>query len=134
MTTWLTWINFILIILIIIFLLIITFVGGGLVRGVNYEIVDLPPGDPNVELKTGSNVMGIGAPTVEQTVTVLANSANRKGVTFRITNSSTEEENMLVIGGAGVSIDNGPIGNVIEPGVSAGYIFINDNNAILRFE
>ena len=132
--SWLAWVDFILIIILIIILIFITFFGGGLIRGINYLIVDLSPSSTSVELRTGTNVMGISSPTVDQTVVVLANSANRKGLTFKITNSSTTANTMFVEGASNVSINFGPIGNEIDPGESAGFIAINDNNSFLRYE
>ena len=131
---WLPWINFILIIIIIILIIIISFFGGGLIKGVNYSVQMLSASDTSVELKTGTNVMGIGAPTVDQTVVVLSNSNNREGLTFRITNSSINDKKMTVAEGNNVNIDFGPIENEIEPGKSAAFIAINNNNTFLRYE
>ena len=79
--------------------------------------------------------MGIGAPTVDQTVVILANNSNRKGLTFRITNASTTDNKMIVQPSAsGVTIDFDPIGNEILAGTSAAFIAINDNNSFLRYE
>ena len=131
---WLPWINLILIIIVIILILFVSFSGGGLIRGVNYSVQMLSASDTSVELKTGTNTMGIGAPTVDQTVVVLANSNNREGLTFRITNSSADGKKMTVSGGNNVTIDFGPIGNEINPGESGAFIAINNNNTFLRYE
>nr|QBK90164.1 MAG: hypothetical protein LCPAC102_00740 [Pithovirus LCPAC102] len=132
--SWLSWVNFILLIFIIIIIVLLSFFGGGLIKGVNYSITEFSPTAENVELKTGTNVMGIGAPTVDQTVLILPNSNNRKGLTFRISNVSTDGNDMIVQPANSVTIDTNPIGNIIEAGKSAAFIAINDNNSFLRYE
>ena len=131
---WLPWINFILIIILIIIIIILSFFGGGLIKGVNYSVQMLSASDTSVELKTGTNVMGIGDPKVDQTVVVLSNSNNREGLTFRITNSSKNNKKMTVAEGTNVNIDFGTIGDKINPGESAAFIEINNTNTFLRYE
>lgn len=131
---WLAWVCFILIIIFIIIFLIFAFAGGGLIRGVNYLVVQLPPSSASVQLQTGTNVMGIGKPTVDQTVVVLGNRLNREGLTFRITNASETDNIMTVEAGSGVTIDFQVLGNEIEPGQSAAFIAVTNNNVFLRYE
>lgn len=131
---WLAWICFILIIIIIIIFLIFSFAGGGLIRGVNYAVIEFDDDDATVELPTGTNVMGISKPSVDQTVVVLPNRVNRIGLTFRITNASESGNSMFVEEGAGVSIDFQTIGNEITPGTSAAFIAVTNNNVFLRYE
>lgn len=131
---WLAWVCFILIIIIIIIFVIFSFAGGGLIHGVNYSIVLFDDNDPTVELPTGTNIMGIGKPEVEQTVVVLPNKNNRIGLTFRINNASESGYSMFVEEGSGVSIDFQSIGNEITPGKSAAFIAVTTNNVFLRYE
>lgn len=132
--SWLPWVNLVLIIIIILIFLISYFFTGssGLVNGVNYDIVELNSKTANVTLPTGTNSMGISAPTLEQTVTILANSFNKKGLTIAIKNNTSSGKNITIKAGTGVTIDEGGLGDLVEPGELAQYIVTSNTNSFLR--
>lgn len=137
MTTyeWLPWVNLVLIIILIIIFIFMSFSGSSITRGVNYQILDLSGSDTSVQLATGTNVMGISNPTIQQTVVVLPNSTNKKGMTFAIANTSDSDDNfkITVVGSSNVSISFKGAGDTIIGGETAFFIALNDNNSFLRY-
>lgn len=136
-TDWLPWVNFILIIILIIIIVVVLFFGtSGIVRGVNYKIQDLSGSDTSVNVNTGDNIMAIINSSIQQTAVVLANSSNRKGLTFAIANTSdpANDFNITVTNSSNVSIDFGGAGDTIMGGETAFFIATNDNNSFLRYQ
>lgn len=133
-TTWLPWVNLVLIIIIIIIFLVIFFFSSGsnLINGINYDIVELNSSSSNVTLKTGTNSLGISAPSSDQTVTILANSLNKPGLTIAIKNNSSNSSKITVAEGSGTSIDDGQLGLEIEAGQTAQFVAVTNSSAFLR--
>ncbi len=133
---WLPWVNLILIIIFIIIIIFVSFSGSGTTRGVNYQIQELSGSDASVQLATGTNVMGISNPTVQQTVVVLPNSSNKKGMTFAIANTSNSDDNfdITVAPSSNASISFGGAGDMIIGGETAFFIALTDNNSFLRYQ
>nr|QBK89825.1 MAG: hypothetical protein LCPAC101_01080 [Pithovirus LCPAC101] len=105
---------------------------GNLVNGINYDIVELNSSSSNVTLKTGANSLGISAPSADKTVTILANTLNKPGLTIAIKNNSSNTSKITVAEGSGVSIDDGQLGLDIEAGQTAEFVAVSNSSAFLR--
>ena len=119
--------------IIVIYVIYFRHQGSVSIHGISFVIQVGAGGSAKTDtMKTGDNILYIGAPDTNLTLSIASDSSNKIGRVIGVKNNSSKDAIISLTGGTGLTIDAGGLGNKVKKGQTALLCATSNNNEFIR--